>query len=134
MRVVLDTNVVVSGLLSEIGPPGQIVDLVLAGVLIVVFDARIVGEYREVLVRPRLALPAAAVETWIGYLERWGIEITAAPWPHRLADRTDEIFLAVAAEASATLVTGNLRHFPAGARGAVEVVTPRVLIDRWPRR
>ena len=134
MRVVLDTNVVVSGLLSEIGPPGWIVDLALAGEIAVAFDARILAEYREVLLRPRLALPKESVETLLAYFERWGLEIAAPPWPHRLADRTDEIFLAVASAASASLVTGNLRHFPARARGGVDVLTPRQFLDRWPQR
>jgi putative PIN family toxin of toxin-antitoxin system len=134
VKVVLDTNVVVSGLLSEIGPPGWIVDLVLVGELTVAFDARIIAEYREVLLRPRLALPAAAVETFLGYLERWGVETVGPPWPHRLADRSDEVFLAVANAAAAKLITGNARHFPARARGGVEVVTPRQLLDSWPAR
>ena len=52
IRVVLDTNVLVSGLLSEHGPPGLIVDLVFAGELALVYDARLLAEYRDVLVRP----------------------------------------------------------------------------------
>jgi putative PIN family toxin of toxin-antitoxin system len=133
LRVILDTNVVVSGLLSEIGPPGLIVDLLTAGEIAAVYDARILAEYREVLVRPRLRLPVAAIDSFLAYLERRGLAVVAPPWPHRLTDEADETFLAVAAFARAPLVTGNLRHFPARSRAGVEVVSPRELLDRWPR-
>lgn len=45
MRIVLDTNVFVSGLLSSTGKPADVLSLVTPGVLIVCFDARIFAEY-----------------------------------------------------------------------------------------
>ena len=48
MKVVLDTNVLVSGLLNPYGPPGRIVQLAAAGELQLCLDARILAEYREV--------------------------------------------------------------------------------------
>jgi len=57
MRVVLDTNVFVSGLLRPDGVPGQIVDYLLSGAFVVLYDDRTLGEYREVLARPRLGIP-----------------------------------------------------------------------------
>jgi predicted nucleic acid-binding protein len=42
--VVLDTNVVVSGLLSAAGPPARIVDLVAGGELALLFDDRLLNE------------------------------------------------------------------------------------------
>jgi predicted nucleic acid-binding protein len=38
-------------------------------------------------------------------------------------------FLEVAAEANAVLVTGNKKHFPQKAVGAVQVVHPRGFLD-----
>ena len=52
MTIVVDTNVLVSGLLNPYGAPGQIVNLIAAGELSLAFDARILGEYRNVLLRP----------------------------------------------------------------------------------
>lgn len=46
-----DANVLVSGLLSPYGPPGRILDALLAGILTLVFDDRILGEYEDVLTR-----------------------------------------------------------------------------------
>ena len=51
MRVVLDTNVLVAGLLAAAGPPGWIVEAVLAGDLEPVLDGAIRQEYEEVLRR-----------------------------------------------------------------------------------
>jgi predicted nucleic acid-binding protein len=44
VRIVLDTNVLVSGLLSPLGPPGRIVDLVVAERVTVLFDDRIISD------------------------------------------------------------------------------------------
>ncbi len=53
MKIVLDTNVLVSGLLTPFGPTGEIVRMVSAGELILAIDARILSEYQEVLHRPK---------------------------------------------------------------------------------
>lgn len=61
-RWAIDTNVVVSGLLSSGGPCASVLDGVTDGRVMVVYDARILAEYRDVLCRPRLGLkPAHAV-------------------------------------------------------------------------
>ena len=46
-----------------------------------------------------------------------------------LPDPDDLPFLEVAAEAHAVLVTGNKKHFPQKAAGAVQVVNPREFLD-----
>lgn len=129
MRVVLDTNVLVSGLLSESGAPGWIVDLVFAGELDLAFDDRILAEYRDVLRRPELKLPQDQVEALLGAIERLEVRTTPPPWLHSLPDPDDEPFLAVAGGAGALLVTGNTRHFPESSRGGVQVISPREMLD-----
>ena len=62
IRIVLDTNVLVAGLLSEKGPPGQIVDSILAGEIEVACDTRILAEYRDVLARPKLLIDQKEAE------------------------------------------------------------------------
>ena len=54
MRIVLDTNVLVSGLLNPNGTPGRILDLILGRYLTLLYDDRIIGEYSDVLARPQL--------------------------------------------------------------------------------
>lgn len=54
MRVVIDTNVLVSGLISRSGPPARIVDAVIQGRIIPVMSEATFAELEEVLHRPRL--------------------------------------------------------------------------------
>ena len=62
---VLDTDVVVSGLLSPYGPPGRLLDMVVSRQLRVTLDDRIEDEYRHVLARPRFAIEPARRESFL---------------------------------------------------------------------
>ena len=123
---VLDTNVLVSGLLSPFGPPGRLVDAVLSRHLRIAIDDRVEAEYCEVLARPRLGIPAvrrAAVQATF----QFQVHVTTVPWSSSaLPDEDDTMFLEVALQTSVrTLVTGNQNHFPPGCRGPVAVWSPR---------
>jgi putative PIN family toxin of toxin-antitoxin system len=130
-RVVVDTNVLVSGALSATGPPGWIVEALIAGALTPVFDSAILAEYRDVLSRVELALPVDRVLELIDAIESLGIPVTTTPWPERLPDPDDAPFLAAALAAHCVLVTGNLRHFPIRFRRGVDVASPREFVDRY---
>jgi len=130
MRVVLDTNVLVAGLLSAGGPPGWIVEAVLAGDLEPAFDGAIRLKYEEVLRRPEFGFSPDSVDDILAALDQFGFHVTTpAPWPIPLADRDDEPFLAVAQASACVLVTGNLRHFPTRVRNGVTVMSPREFVD-----
>ena len=132
MKIVLDTNVVVSGLLQPLGPSGQIVRLVAAGELILCHDARILTEYGEVLRRERFRFDPDRVETLMQQIRADGIPIAARPLSIRLPDPDDEPFLEVALESGARyLVTGNLKHYPPPARCGIEVLAPRPFIELY---
>ncbi|CAN5653460.1 putative toxin-antitoxin system toxin component, PIN family [soil metagenome] len=133
MRIVLDTNVLVSGLLSPFGPPGEIVRLISSGSLTLCLDARILSEYGEVLARPRFGFDQDAVAALLDYLSVASDTMAAEPLPVRLPDRDDEPFLEVAIACGVDrLVTGNVAHFPVAARAGVEVVSPAQFMD-WYR-
>jgi putative PIN family toxin of toxin-antitoxin system len=130
VRIVLDTNVLVAGLLSSTGPPAWIVEAVLAGQLELAIDSAIREEYSEVLRRPEFGFPQDRVQTLLSAIDQFAFWVTAAPpSPVRLPDIDDEPFLAVAAASESVLVTGNLRHFPVRCRGAVRVRTPRQFFE-----
>ena len=126
MRVVVDTNVLVSGLLNPFGPPGRVIDLAVAGEIVVLYDDRILGEYRAVLRRPRFGFQTADVQALLEYLEREGEPVVARPSKLKLDDPDDLPFLEVAvAGAAAALVPGNARHFrPRSGRHGVKVLSP----------
>jgi putative PIN family toxin of toxin-antitoxin system len=131
LKIVLDTNVLVSGLLSPFGPPGEIVRLVSGGLMTVCLDARVVAEYREVLLRPKFGFEPDAVATLVDYLSASGEMVAGNPVAARLPDPDDEAVLEVALAGSADcLVTGNLIHFPPDARAGVLVLSPADLIER----
>jgi putative PIN family toxin of toxin-antitoxin system len=135
LRIVLDTNVLISGLLSVTGPPGRIVSLIPKGIFVPCFDGRILSEYREVLLRPRLGIARHFAERLLADIEEEGEIVVATPLPDRLPDPTDDPFLEVAIAAKADLlVTGNLRHFPSRLRYGVAVVSPREFLESLRRR
>ena len=132
MRIVLDTNVLVSGLITPFGPAGDIVRLLAIGTICACFDARILGEYREVLSRPAFRIAAERIEALLDQIEADGMLVTARPLAARLPDPDDEMFLAVALSGNARcLVTGNLRHFPDESRRGLPVVSPRRFLDLY---
>lgn len=130
MTWVLDTNVVVSGLLSPHGPPGRLVDSILAGSLRIAVDDRILSEYREVLLRPKFRFDFDQVET---FLRLMAFQEHVAAFPvkgMKALDADDTKFLEVAAATrNRVLVTGNTRHFPRELRGGVQVVSPLAAWD-----
>ncbi|MCP4164348.1 MAG: putative toxin-antitoxin system toxin component, PIN family [Chloroflexi bacterium] len=134
MNVVLDTNILVSALISSFGNPARILDLVLLGDLRHVYDDRILAEYREVLVRPRFGFDADNVADILYFLEIEGVAVTAPPLPNILPDRDDLPFLEVAAAMGATLITGNAKHFPAEQVGQVHIQTPADFLAWWRQR
>ncbi|MGA3057507.1 MAG: putative toxin-antitoxin system toxin component, PIN family [Candidatus Limnocylindrales bacterium] len=135
MRIVLDTNVLVSGLLSPFGAPGEIMRLVSSGLIALCLDARIAAEYRDVLSRPRFGFDSDAVATLLDYVESNGEMVASQPLVPRLPDPDDEPFLEVAlAGAADCVVTGNAAHYPPQARAGVSVVTPAEFIDLYRSR
>ena len=136
MIVVLDTNVIVSGILKPYGPSGAILRLAAAGIIRVAHDARILSEYRDVLSRPAFGFSGNLIDDLIDQLEQEGLAAVGSPLPFRLPDPHDEPFLEVAIAAQAdALVTGNKRHFPQKGR-RIKVLSPAEFISdfssHWP--
>jgi putative PIN family toxin of toxin-antitoxin system len=135
LKVVLDTNVVVSGLISPSGPPGEILRLLETGLIVPCLSESILGEYREVLARPAFQFPGFRIAVLLQRLEAVGEFFIAEPIRADFPDPRDAPFLEVALAAQADfLVTGNLRHFPFRLRQGVAIVSPREFIDALRRR
>lgn len=127
---VLDTNVLVSGLISAKGPPGRLIDAVLARRLQIAFDDRILQEYKAVLARPKFQFKPADVTAFWKILP-FQCHLVAMPVEDlQASDPDDTKFLEVAtATESKTLVTGNTRHYPEKNRGDVVILTPAEAFD-----
>jgi putative PIN family toxin of toxin-antitoxin system len=129
IRIVIDTNVVVSAMLRAGGLPETVFNLAISGEVQLFVSEPVVAEYEEVLRRPRLAIDpqkvtgAMAEVRAAASLVRPHVPVTAA------LDPDDNIFLECAESAAAHfLVTGNVKDFPATWMGT-RVVTPRQFLE-----
>ena len=130
MRIVLDTNVLLSGLLSPFGSQGSILRLITTGAVRICYDARILVEYRQVLLRPAFPFSEIQADTLLDQLQADGDLVTAVPLVERLPDPEDETFLEAALSGNAQcLVTGNLKHYPVQKRQGVRVESPRAFLE-----
>lgn len=135
MRIVLDTNVLVSALLKPSSRPAAVLRLVINGQLQLAFDARILAEYREVLQRPRFHFTAEQINPLLDFFEKDGILAVGVPLPRALPDPGDEPFLEVAISARVdALITGNKRHYPPNASAEIRILSPSEFLDAFHRR
>lgn len=133
MKIVLDTNVLVSALLNPQGNPAQVLTLALGGALQLCHDERILAEYAEVLARPRFHFDPRRVREVLAKIAADGVAVDATRQRNlHLPDVDDEPFLAVAlAGAVDFLVTGNLADYPPDKRRGCTMVSPAVFMAAW---
>ncbi len=132
MKVVVDTNVLVAGLLSPFGPPGEIVRMIASGALCVCIDARILTEYADVLTRAKFHFEPEQVQTLLKQIRMDGLGVAGIPLASQLPDPTDEPFLEAALAGDAVcVITGNSKHFPLTKRQGMTVVSPAEFLDLY---
>lgn len=132
-HVVIDTNVLVSALLSgkEVQMATvQILDRVFRGILVPLYNEEILAEYEDVLYREKFGFDKGTVRLILSEIKRIGVRVEAAQSGESFPDPDDRVFfetaLAFHHENSDTyLVTGNSRHFPVRPF----IVTPRQMIN-----
>ena len=114
---VIDTNVLVSALLSE-NPESatvQVLRKILKGEIVPLLSRDIMSEYSDVLNRSKFGFDPETVDILLTAISEKGIEIDPKPTGATLPDMFDLPFYEVAVEKrdqGAYLVTGNLKHFP----------------------
>lgn len=132
-HVVIDTNVLVSALLSgkEVQTATvQILDRVFRGILVPLYNEEILAEYEDVLYREKFGFDKGTVRLIMSEIKRIGVRVEAAQSGESFPDPDDRVFfetaLAFHHENSDTyLVTGNSKHFPVRPF----IVTPRQMIN-----
>ena len=129
IRVVLDTNIVVSALLQSLGPPAQVLVLAISGALQLCVSGPVYAEYEEVISRPRFHRTAEVISGALRAVRENSLWVRPTETVRACSDPDDDILLECpqAAEA-AYLVTGNLRHFPESWK-RTRIVTARQLLD-----
>ena len=113
IKVVIDTNIIVSGLLSPFGNPAEILRLLTLGKITICLDARIMVEYFEVLNRSKFKFNKNTISILLKEIELTGELSVGIPLNNSLPDSDDNMFLEVALGSNADcIITGNLNHFP----------------------
>jgi len=130
MEAVLDTNVLVSGLLRADTPPGEIIDLVFGNIITPVFDDRILYEYRDVLHRHKFAFPRQVVEDLLTAMVTIGRLAIVTHTHVELPDEKDRCFYECAlSTVSKILITGNKKHFPVKKCSGINVLSPKEFLS-----
>jgi putative PIN family toxin of toxin-antitoxin system len=132
MIIVLDTNVIVSGILRPYSKAASILRLVATGAITLAYDLRIFSEYRDVLNRPKFAFAKEDIDAFLDQVEKEGVLVSVMPLKFRLPDPEDEPFLEVALAAKAVaLVTGNKRHFPKKQYEGTRILSPAEFLEMF---
>lgn len=109
---VIDTNVLISALLSKNGLPAQIIGLVLNRSIVPCFDSRILEELYSVLRRPKFKFSETEINWLMDYFVSCGYSVVANPIDIEFSDNDDKKFYEVAKHCNAPIITGNIKHFP----------------------
>ena len=136
LKIVIDTNVVVSALIRPQSTPALILSLILQKHCTLCLSDDIFTEYREVLARDKFkALDKAGVTEILSVLKEQALWIAPKPLiAEVVADISDKIFLECAFTAKADfIITGNKKHFPFDKFKTSKIATPREFIDNLPK-
>ena len=130
IRLVLDTNVLISAVLTPNGPAAEVLLIALQQPdFQLCISGAVYAEYEEVIRRPRFQRSESEIESILAYIRdqsRWVKPTTSV---QACSDPRDDIFLECAAAADAQyLVTGNTRHFPP-FWAETQIITPRQFLE-----
>jgi putative PIN family toxin of toxin-antitoxin system len=129
IRVVIDTNILVSALLQPLGPPAAVWMSALNGSIQLCVSGSVFAEYEEVIARPRFKRDPEIIADTLQAIRENALWVKPARTLEVCVDPDDNVFLECAEAASAQyLVTGNLKHFPATWLGTT-VVSARSLLE-----
>lgn len=134
MRVVLDTNVYLSALISPAGPLAQIVELGLAGRFEAVSSDAVEAEVLEGLGRERIRRyirrPPEWIRRFLHALRQATLRVEPAIVDVIPQDPPDNLVIGTAIAAAVDyLVSGNSHLLDLGNYEGIQIVTPRRFLD-----
>ena len=112
---VIDTNVIVSALLSHYNDTATVVIMrkIIRGEVIPLYNESILNEYIEVLNRKKFSFTESMISATLKVIIDYGIILDSIESDVSLPDPKDLVFYEVAlSKDDSFLVTGNIKHFP----------------------
>ena len=126
VRLVLDTNVVVSALLSKTGPPARLLDAWYEGAFDIVVSEAALSELESVLGRPKFSgVESDAAEFLADRRRRGALAPDPPPGAPILDDPADEFLVQLALAADADAIVSGDAHLTALPASVCRVLTPR---------
>ena len=111
---VFDTNVLVSALMSKHAdsPTVLLLDYVLDGRIVLLYNEDIINEYKDVLHRDKFHFDDEQIDALLDLIKT-GVHLDPTASDEVFADEDDRVFYEVAlSKEEGYVVTGNTRHFP----------------------
>jgi uncharacterized protein len=132
MRIILDTNILVSGLISEHGAPAQLISAWTDKAFVLITSSTQIAELHAVTHRPtvRPLITPSHTGRFINDLQRFAVVLDRLPVVDRSPDPNDNFLLAMAEVGAAEyLVTGDKRGVLALKRhGATQILTATAML------
>ena len=132
MRLILDANILLSALLSPLGPPAKLLDAWERKAFNLVACDELIAELRDVARRPyfRARLPASAAELLAAGIRDFSFFCRDLPSEPIAPDPKDSYLLALAEASQASfLVTGDKKLITLKRHKNTRIVTPASMIE-----
>jgi putative PIN family toxin of toxin-antitoxin system len=126
MKIVLDTNIIVSAFIKPKGIPGEIISLLLSKKITICYDNKIFSEYVEVLKKSKFNFDNILVDRFPDFIRDNGEYIITEPQRVKFDDEDDKMFYDVYKSSDTNyIITGNKKHFSKEKN----IITPREYIE-----
>jgi len=114
MRLVLDTNVVISAFIKPDSKPSHVLKIALGHKAELCYNSAILGEYESVMLRPKFSskIDTNNIRRFIDLIRSIGFPFHPPPSNIKLPDESDRIFYDTAKKSGSVLISGNIKHFP----------------------
>lgn len=125
LKVVYDTNIIVSAILKPGSLPDSLLSLALQDRVKLCISQAIFDEYFEVLHRPKFRLTTTNISRILQSITDKSLLVLPEERILNILDEEDSHILECAVTAHAHyLVTGNIKHFPAPQFRQIRIVSP----------
>lgn len=131
MRLVIDTNVFISGVFFS-GPPHRILQAWKGGRIKLVLSPEILAEYQATGEELAVKFPGVDLNPWMELVATLAVVVNAPPLAEQVCtDPDDDMFLACAIASRTGIVTsGDKALLAASGYKGVTVLTPRQFLDK----